>query len=122
MNFTTLHEYAKAASGNETAKRKFKRAAANFLMSIADQLQLKPGSYDITFNAGGPAVSGEATLHHEAFYLQVGDFGAFWRTVKNRKDYTGGPNQWIISSMSEKSLTLLQLRDALTRQLVARNF
>jgi hypothetical protein len=58
---------------------------------------LKKGEFDIRWNPGGIAVSGDHTLHTDKIYvafhdnLQTGCF--YWRTCKGRKDYTGGPNQ-----------------------------
>lgn len=78
----------------ESDKYQFKRFATGTLRAIAIGLGLPKESYDVRFNAGGPAVSGEATLHHDSFYVQISQTGVMFRTCKGRKDYTGGPNRW----------------------------
>ena len=63
----------------------------------------------VRFNPGGCAVSGEVTLHTDHVYIQFsGDLhnqlGVLIRTCKGRKDYCGGPNQWINSTVSVAEL------------------
>lgn len=87
---------ARMAGYNEEAKADFKRFSLSLLRSIAKDLQLSKDSYSIRFNAGGIAVSGDAILHSDSFYLKIGEMGVMWRTCKGQKDYTGGPNQWAI--------------------------
>jgi hypothetical protein len=86
---------ARLASYNETNKEQFRFAALKYLRRLAKELGLVKGTYSIRFNPGGIAVSGDATLHHDLFYLTIGQMGALWRTCKGQRDYTGGPNQWI---------------------------
>ena len=51
-------------------------------------------------NAGGVAVSGEITLHHDTVYIQVSqssmgpENGVLIRTCEGRRDYTGGRNHF----------------------------
>jgi hypothetical protein len=88
-------------------KERYKKLAFSFLRALAKKLALQKGDYDIRFNAGGPAVSGEATLHHKKFYLQFSWSGCMFRTCQHQKDYTGGPNQWAYGfghSLSEDEL------------------
>jgi len=88
-------------SYNEEAKRAFHRQAANILRQLAVYLGYKDGDFDLRHNQGGIAVSGEITLHSDALYVQFSqsclgpDMGFMWRTCRGRKDYTGGPNQWM---------------------------
>lgn len=92
MNISSLISLAKSAQYNEQAKLAWKKSALSFLRSIAKELQLAKGDYSIRFNAGGIAVSGDAILHHNRFYLHINDFGGYWRTCEGQRDYTGGPN------------------------------
>ncbi len=91
--------------GDDARKREFKNAARDYLKHLALDLGLPAGSYDIRWNAGGPAVSGDATLHHERLYVHVSatfghgpiDNARPWfyaRSCKGRRDYTGGDNRW----------------------------
>lgn len=104
--------------GIESDKYRFKRFALSVLRGIAKSLQLPKDSFDLRFNAGGPAVSGEATLHHEKFYLQICSVGVMFRRCDGRKDYgsakmSGGyGNQWAISDFGicgRTELTVEQL-------------
>jgi hypothetical protein len=86
---------------NETAKRRFSFAARGRLHALAAALGLAPGTYDVRWNAGGIAVSGEATLHGDHVYVQVSqpfygeaDTGVLYRRCKGRRDYTGGTNRF----------------------------
>jgi len=52
--------------------------------------------YDLRTNLGGPAVLGETTLHSDTVYVQTSEsMGIMVRSVKHRKDYTGGVNHFI---------------------------
>lgn len=83
------------------AKKKFHRQAETVLKNLAKMLGYKEGDYDLRHNEGGIAVSGEITLHSDNLYVQFSQSalganqGFMWRTCKGRKDYTGGPNQWM---------------------------
>jgi hypothetical protein len=83
---------------NEAAKNEFKLAARQALKKLAVTAGLSAGSYDLRWNAGGIACSGEATLHTNNFYVQVFEsgmgFNVLYRTCRGRQDYTGGPNHW----------------------------
>lgn len=95
MNFDTLFTLARNSSYNDAVKEGFKKASTKALRQIAKSLNLAPGTYDIRFNAGGIAVSGDAILHHEKFYINLNDGQFYWRTCNGRKDYTGGMNRFI---------------------------
>lgn len=87
---------------NEKAKTEFKTLCREALTVLAEELELK--QYDVRFNAGGIAVSGDATLHGmwedgKGIYVTVNKDGMspglMYRTVKSMTDYTGGQNNWI---------------------------
>lgn len=94
----------KSVLGQTTAydshlKQAFKQEAMRALRKLAKDLGLEKGTYDIRFNAGGIAVSGEATLHAEHIYVQIGQSCAglqpiMYRTCAGRKDYHGGRNHF----------------------------
>lgn len=89
QNLITL---ARSSGCNEENKAVWKKQSMSFLRRVAKELNLTKEEYSIRFNAGGIAVSGDAILHHNSFYLHINDFGGFWRTCKGQKDYTGGTN------------------------------
>lgn len=99
MNWTSDCGYA------PDVKRRFHSAARARLRQLATELRLPTGSYDLRSNQGGIAVSGEVTLHHEAVYIQVGQsalgggMGVLIRTCQGRRDYTGGPNNFVPLAM-----------------------
>ena len=72
--------------------------AQDRLKRLAKELGLSDRTYDIRSNMGGPAVSGEVTLHGEDIYVQVSQssggprMGILFRTCESRKDYSGGTN------------------------------
>ena len=96
MKIENIISLAQSSGYNEGVKMKFKSEAMRYLKQLAKALNLNPDSFSIRFNPGGIAVSGDATLHHEKIYLTVGEMGAFWRTCKGLRDYTGGQNHWIV--------------------------
>ena len=81
-------------------KRRFHAEARARLRLLAASLGLPPGSFDLRSNAGGIAVSGEITLHHDGIYVQVSqpatgaDSGILIRTCQGRRDYPGGRNHF----------------------------
>lgn len=80
----------------EEDKAEYKRLALNYLRQLAKDLGLLRGTYDVRFNPGGPAVCGDAILHHDKFYFHINDTGVMWRHCSGRKDYTGEKNLWLI--------------------------
>ncbi len=96
MNLESICILGRGAGYNDPVKRRFKKAAMKYVRDLAEQLQLPQDTFDIRWNEGGIAVSGEATLHHECFYLQISGTGAYWRTCKGRRDYSGGNNCWLV--------------------------
>ncbi len=89
-----ITELARAAGYNEEGKAAYKRLALSVLRTVARELNLAKGTYSIRFNPGGIAVAGDAILHHDHFYLTMGETGVMWRTCKGQKDYSGGANRW----------------------------
>lgn len=86
-------------------KEEFHKAYARILRGVAKRMELAPGTYEVRSNKGGPAVLGEVTLHGESIYIQVGGSlctadapDLYYRSVKGRKDYTGGVNRWDVSA------------------------
>lgn len=92
----SLVRLGRLAPYNEGMKAAFKKESMSFLRSLAKKLQLNKGDYSIRFNPGGIAVSGDATLHHNNFYLTISGTGSYWRTCNGQKDYTGGQNRWAV--------------------------
>ncbi len=84
-----------SASYNETAKARFKKESRALLRKVVKILELEKGTYDLRWNAGGIAVSGDATLHtanvYVSFNLDILDW-VLVRTCKGRLDYSGGHN------------------------------
>ena len=84
--------------GNADHKGSWLAEAKCRMQSLAKELGLPKGSFDIRVNQGGPAVSGEVTLHSEELYVQASQssggprMGILFRTCEGRKDYRGGHN------------------------------
>lgn len=95
-----MTDWYRSCSYDGGQKRRFHAAARSQLRALATALCLPPGSFDIRSNQGGPAVSGEITLHYQDIYLQVaqsmiaGDTGILMRTCRGRRDFSGGPNHF----------------------------
>jgi hypothetical protein len=89
-------------------KQKAHAAAKKILRDFAvDVLGLNTKQFEVRSNMAGIAVSGEVTLYTDAFgddgkgiYIQVGQsslgrgHSIMFRTMKHRKDYTGGHNNF----------------------------
>lgn len=97
---TMIERWATATAANEaSAKLKFRAHALASLGRLAKALKWEAGSFDLKFNPGGPAVSGEAVLHSEHWYVcvngnDVNGCHVLYRTCRGRKDSTGGMNRW----------------------------
>jgi hypothetical protein len=95
-----MNWYASCAY-NDAQKRSFHASSRKRLKALATALGLKAGTFDVRSNRGGIAVSGEVTLHGENLYVQIcqpatgADSGILIRACKGRKDYTGGPNNFL---------------------------
>lgn len=121
----SLCQLARCAPYSGGAKALFRKESMSFLRSLAKRLQLQKGDYSIRFNPGGIAVSGDATLHHNSFYLTISEAGSYWRTCKGQKDYTGGENRWVVGFGREISTEQLvdEIEGALQeKQLLANGF
>jgi hypothetical protein len=80
------------------SKDRFHTVYKKRLREIAEALGLSKSEYDLRSNKAGPAVLGEVILHSDRIYLQVGGLNqnqVMYRSVKGRKDYTGGTNNWM---------------------------
>jgi len=105
-------DWYRSASYGAHQKQLFHRHARARLKALAVELRFPPGSYDLRSNAGGIAVSGEITLHHDAIYIQVcqpatgWDSGIMIRSCKGRRDYTGGANNFVPLRMLDDLPTL----------------
>lgn len=81
-------------------KHRFKLDAIWVLRQLANRIGLAKGSYDLRFNPGGIAVSGDAILHSDSLYVCMmqsccGNTGFYFRACEGRKDYHGKANQWM---------------------------
>ena len=85
---------------DEGAKRTFHSEGRTAMRRLAEALGLEADSYEVRSNKGGPAVSGEITLHGEEVYVQLslGAMGVgreiLFRRCRGRKDYTGERNHF----------------------------
>jgi len=85
---------------DEAAKRTFHSEGRIAMRRVAEALGLVADAYDIRSNKGGPAVSGEITLHGEEVWVQLslGCFGpgkeVIFRRVAGMRDYCGDRNHW----------------------------
>ena len=86
-------------SHNPENKKEFRSLSLTFMREVAKAAGLASNECAFRFNAGGPAVSGDAILHHERVYVMLNADGICkWvlvRTCKGRQDYVGGLNQSI---------------------------
>jgi hypothetical protein len=87
-------------SGN--SKEIFHKEGKAFLRDVAKELGLEKGTYEIRSNMGGPAVSGEVTLHSDTLYVQLSEscvggpgVGILFRACRGRADYSGLQNHWM---------------------------
>jgi hypothetical protein len=82
---------------NEERKAEYRKLGKRILKELADLIGLKKGEFDIRWNPGGIACSGDHILHTDKVYValhdNIGSGWFYWRTCQGRKDYTGGPNQ-----------------------------
>lgn len=82
------------------SKEDWLKAGRSILKKLAKELGLPDGSYEISINRAGPAVSGDIILHGQWLYINLSQtsisqsMGFYWRLCKGMKDYSGGINQW----------------------------
>ena len=109
-------DFRKRVSYDPEAKRLFHTHARRQLLALAKALGLADDDYDLRSNEAGIAVSGEITLHADRLYVQVSqsamgyDSGVLFRSCRDRRDYTGGVNNFA-------SLDLLHRPDELARRI-----
>ncbi len=82
---------------NDKDKARFAKLGTVLLQQVAARLKMPIDTYEVRYNKGGIAVSGEVILHHETLYIQLAqtDLGVLYRSVEGQKDYTGGRNRWM---------------------------
>ena len=90
-------DLADNASYDYFTKRAWRSKGTAVLRKLAKDLGLVKGTYDVRFNTGGDAVSGEAILHTDHIYICITSNtmyqnAGFARAVKSRMDYTGKQN------------------------------
>ena len=84
-------------SYHDANKAEFRRLSAKLLRKLRTALGVDA---DIRYNAGGIAVSGDATLHGDSAYVTLNadgissGLGILYRSCEGRKDYCGGTNRW----------------------------
>jgi hypothetical protein len=92
-----LATLAGSSEYNEARKKEFQLLGGRTLKELAFRIGLKPEEYDIRWNPGGIAVSGDHILHTDKLYVALHDNCGtgwfYWRTCQGKKDYSGGPNQ-----------------------------
>jgi len=94
-----------SGSYNDAFKAKFRLIGKKAMKELALLLELRP--FDIQFNPGGIAVSGDLRLmgmwsEGSGIYISMNkvlpnaSYGQIlYRTINHMKDFTGGPNQWL---------------------------
>jgi hypothetical protein len=86
---------------DEVAKTRFKKEGMAILREVAKRMGLLHAQYDVRWNAGGIAVSGDIILHTDTLYVNLmqsaigSDMGFMFRACNGRKDYTGMTNHWM---------------------------
>lgn len=97
--------------------------AQDRLKRLAKELGLSDRTYEIRSNMGGPAVSGEVTLHGEDVYVQVSQssggprMGILFRTCDGRKDYSGGINHFSsIHMLEDIQILAVSINNVLKRE------
>lgn len=94
------YDWNRNCTASAEDKRRFHAVARKRLRTLARELGFRDDSFDLRSNKGGPAVSGEVTLHHEDVYVQASqsvmgsEKGLLIRTCAGRADYTGGRNHF----------------------------
>jgi len=82
---------------NEERKLEYRNLGRKLLKKIVELMGLQKGEYDISWNPGGIACSGDHMLHTDKVYLALHDnLGSgwfYWRSCVGRRDFSGGTNQ-----------------------------
>jgi len=99
-------------------KQIFRTECLRLLKLIAGGLGLEKADYDLRWNPGGPAVSGDACLHSDRIFVNLSQGGGpgpvMFRGVTGRKDYAGGMNHW---AGADELADPLRLADRIGREL-----
>lgn len=115
----TAHALAVSAPYDYHTKQAWRAKGMAVLRRLAKDLGLAKGTYDLRFNPGGGAVSGDAILHSDSLYVHLSGFSAgdvgYTRRVKGRKDYFGERN----ISVPKSYEGLLRIARAITVQVSA---
>lgn len=91
------HLLAEPIGGDAPRKAAFRGETMRLLKALAVELELPKGAFDLRWNEGGPAVSGEATLHGEEVYVQISQSSVapiLYRRCAGRRDFRGEQNLW----------------------------
>jgi Helicase conserved C-terminal domain/SNF2-related domain len=115
---------------NGATKQDFKSLGKKAFKELAEYIGLK--QYDVNFNPGGPAVSGDLTLMgmfapDNGIYISMNkdgmQSGILYRSIKHMKDYSGGSNNYFREGdlnhpeeIKEKVYRLLKLDQPLTEK------
>jgi hypothetical protein len=107
---------------NDVAKAEFRKLSMKLMRELRETLGMFSAS--VRYNAGGIAVSGDATMHGDIVYVTVNadalcSMGVLYRTCKSKKDYTGGRNNWF--SFDRLKATGVKGLAASVAQLLSRN-
>jgi len=106
---------------NAPAKAEFRLSAMAALLRLRKELGYTADGCSVRFNAGGIAVSGEATLHSNSLYVQVsqsnigGCDAVLFRTCSSQTDYAGGANHWASAEALEDTEGFAERLRALLR-------
>jgi hypothetical protein len=90
----------RGVTDDAAAKRLFHSEGRAALRRLAEALGLGDNDYDLRSRKGGPASSGEVTLHGEEIWaeLTIGIYGPgrelCFRKVRGRDDHCGDRNRW----------------------------
>jgi hypothetical protein len=102
------YDWTKSGYGSNDDKERFHRVAKRLLRSLAKDMGLAVGSFEIRSNMGGPATSGEISLQHDDFRIEASspgdrhERGLRMHTCANRQNdarYSGNnhfaPLEWL---------------------------
>lgn len=123
------NELVRESSHVPEFKDRWHRVGKKVLEQVAKELGYSKGTYDIRCNKAGPAVSGEVTLHTDNIYIQLcastcmgGGRDIMYRSVKNRKDYTGRHNNFTsVNALCANPEKVIRLFEAVDNEGVLAN-
>ena len=122
-DLATFCQENKIIAYDDEKKKEFKRLAMKYFRDMAKTMQSYTSNpvtdTEVSFNPGGIAVSGDISFRgmfdeNQGFHLffNLGGFGDYitYRSIKDMKDYSGGPNrQMPLSELSEPSNVMRKL-------------